>query len=844
MPEAREVAAIRHPAEAQFRLLVDAMTDEAVVLLDPDGRASTWNTGAERVTGRGAEQVIGRSVSWFYPDEDVQAGRPLRDLQDAEARGRIEGEGWRCRGDGTRFWASVVITALRDRDASLIGFALVARDQTERTRAEDAHAEKIREHAAQVAAESGERRYRFLAKAIPQIVWTARPDGVLDSFNPRWGEYTGLRTEEVRGLGWLEALHSDDVNRFLDAWSKARSNAETFEIDLRLRRADGTFRWHLARAVPVRLRAGGVVKWLGTCTDIDDQKRAEGRLGFLAEVGAVLASSLDYEATLSSLARLAVPNVADWCLVDMVEPDGALRRLAISHADPAKVDAAWNLDRLYPPDTAVTHGPLRVMQTGRTELTPDITDAMLVAVARNEGHLSVLRGLGLVSSLCTPLTARGRPLGVLTLMTAESARRYGTADILLAEELARRAALAVDSARLYRAARQAREESEAANRAKDQFLAVLSHELRTPLTPVLATVTSMLDDPEPPTDIRQALELIRGGVELEARLIDDLLDITRVAHGKLHLDRKVVNAHELVHQTLGICRSDMYGKRIRLEVSLKADRHHVEADPARLQQVFWNLIKNAVKFTPEGGCLVIRSRDEITPDGDRLIVEVSDTGIGIDPEALPWIFNAFEQGEESVTRRFGGLGLGLAISKSVTEAHGGRLWADSPGRGLGATFTLELAVAEPPALPDPTAVPLRTAEPRRGLRILLVDDNLPTLQVMTRLLRQRQYEVTAAGTMAVALEAGLREDFDLIVTDIGLPDGTGWELMSRLRQARPIPGIAMTGYGMDEDMRRSRDAGFETHMTKPVDFVKLEAVIRGISLRELPPCRILNSDEA
>jgi len=684
--------------------------------------------------------------------------------------------------------------------------------------------------AARAAADAGDRRYRFLAKAIPQIVWTARPDGELDSFNPRWAEYTGLSQDSARGRGWLVALHPDDLPRFLDAWSTALSAVETFEIDLRLRRADGAFRWHLARATAVTARAGGVVKWIGTCTDIDDQKRAEGTLRFLAEVGAVLAASLDHEDTLAGLARLAVPEVADWCFVDMVGPDGGLRRLAVSHGDPSKVEAAWGLDRLYPPDAGDPHGPSRVMRTGRTELTPEVTDAMLAAVARDTEHLAALRGLGLASSLCTPLTARGRPLGVLTLMTAESGRRYGPADVPLAEELARRAALAVDSARLYRDALQAREEAEAANRAKDQFLAVLSHELRTPLTPVLATVTAILDEPGPPEDVRPALELIRRSVELEARLIDDLLDVTRVAHGKLHLDLSVVDAHELVHQTLGICRSDLYGKRMRLEVSLKAGRHHVLADPARLQQVYWNLLKNAVKFTPDGGGLAIRSRNEDGPDGPLLVVEVTDTGIGVDPEALPRIFNAFDQGDDGVTRRFGGLGLGLAISRSVVDAHGGRLRADSPGRGLGTTFTLELTAAEAPAVLQPAASPPRTDATRPDLKILLVEDDLPTLRVMTRLLTRRGYEVISAGTMAAALEVGQREGFDLVVTDIGLPDGTGWELMRQLRLSRPgVSGIAMTGYGMDEDVRKTREAGFGAHLTKPVDFVRLEAAIRKIT---------------
>jgi CheY-like chemotaxis protein len=292
----------------------------------------------------------------------------------------------------------------------------------------------------------------------------------------------------------------------------------------------------------------------------------------------------------------------------------------------------------------------------------------------------------------------------------------------------------------------------------------------------------------------------------------------------------VVDAHTLLHQTLEICRSDLHDHRMRLELDLSAPRSHVEADAARVQQVFWNLIKNAVKFSLPGATLAIRTRNEADPaGGQRLVVEMTDTGIGIEPEVLPRIFDAFAQGEDTLTRRFGGLGLGLTISRSLVEAHGGRLTAASLGRGRGTTFTLELRAADAPAHSDRTsATPAGPTPPRRGLRILLVEDDRTTLQVMLRLLR-RQHEVKTAETLASALEVGTRQDYDLIISDISLPDGTGLELMRRLRARRPVKGIALSGLGTDEDLRRSREAGFVAHLTKPVDFPRLEALIQKVA---------------
>jgi two-component system CheB/CheR fusion protein len=392
-----------------------------------------------------------------------------------------------------------------------------------------------------------------------------------------------------------------------------------------------------------------------------------------------------------------------------------------------------------------------------------------------------------------------------------------------------------ERAALLARAQAARAEAEAANQAKDQFLAVLSHELRTPLTPVLMTVSALLDDPETSAAMRPTLEMTRHNVELEARLIDDLLDITRIVRGKMPLNREVIDAHALLHRTLEICREDIRSGDLQVTLDLSAAEHHVFADAARLQQVFWNLIKNSVKFTPPGGKLSIRTlsggHDELDSFGHHLILEVADTGIGIEHDLLPRIFDAFEQGGALARdRRMGGLGLGLAISRSIVEAHGGRLTAASAGPYQGTTFTLQLSAvsALTTAIPEPTPTVYRVAQ-GRGLRLLLVEDDESTLRVMAKLLRDRQYKVTTANTIASALEIAAAQDFDLVISDIGLPDGNGLELMKKLKNQRIIKGIALSGFGMDEDIQKSQEAGFVAHLTKPIDFQKLEATIQRVS---------------
>jgi PAS domain S-box-containing protein len=374
-----------------------------------------------------------------------------------------------------------------------------------------------------------------------------------------------------------------------------------------------------------------------------------------------------------------------------------------------------------------------------------------------------------------------------------------------------------------------------ANQAKDHFLATLSHELRTPLTPVLAVISGLQEDQRLPEDVLLHLAMVRRNVELEARLIDDMLDLTRVSRGKLELHREAADLRQVIDHALQTASNDLLAKRLKLVLDLAAGDHALWADTPRVIQVFWNLFSNAVKFTPSEGTIAVRSWREESAAGPQLVVEVADTGIGIEPDALADIFDAFQQGEQAITRRYGGLGLGLAISKAIVELHGGKLTAASAGRGQGSVFSVRLPVGDlrsRPAAPEAAvAAPDgdRPAAADAELHILLVEDHADTAEAMADLLREMGHRVTVAHSVAAGLAAAERRTggrIDLVLSDLGLPDGTGLDLMTELHGRYGVKGIALSGYGMEEDVRRSLEAGFERHLTKPVNLQALQSAIQ------------------
>jgi signal transduction histidine kinase/CheY-like chemotaxis protein len=378
-----------------------------------------------------------------------------------------------------------------------------------------------------------------------------------------------------------------------------------------------------------------------------------------------------------------------------------------------------------------------------------------------------------------------------------------------------------------------RQELIGANAAKDQFLALLSHELRNPLSPVIAMVGELEASAPDSPEVRRALEVIRRNVELEARLIDDLLDVTRISKGKLQLSLETVSVHEILQRSYEICREDIAAKDLKIEFRLKAERAYVNGDPARLQQVFWNLIKNSVKFTPANGRIVIET---FNPSPRSIEIRTTDTGIGIEADQMERIFNAFEQGQSSITRRFGGLGLGLAISKAMVSAHGGIIRAESHGKDRGAVFivTLDTVDSPVPASADGDKRPSRGAdakEPRvkkPERRVLVVDDHFDTCTGMKMMLERRGYRVTVAHSADQAVEKTRHEQFDLVISDIGLPDRSGYELMQELSTTKGLRGIALSGFGMENDVSRARAAGFSEHLTKPINFDRLEESIQSL----------------
>ncbi|HMH03625.1 MAG TPA: ATP-binding protein, partial [Candidatus Udaeobacter sp.] len=367
--------------------------------------------------------------------------------------------------------------------------------------------------------------------------------------------------------------------------------------------------------------------------------------------------------------------------------------------------------------------------------------------------------------------------------------------------------------------------AEKASKAKDDFLAALSHELRTPLTPALAAANYLASNASKvPAEFAEDLEIIKRNVRLQARLIDDLLDLTRITRGKLQLHLEPVDANAVVRDAIEIANSAILSKKLSVSTELGAEKHHIRGDSIRLQQIFWNLINNAVKFTPSGGQIAVRTYNDNT---GHFRFEITDNGIGIERERLASIFTPFEQADPSVSRQFGGLGLGLAISKHLIDLHHGRIEAESRGRSFGTTFKITLDTL-PEGAAETSADSASSKHVPKQLRILLVEDHRDTRHAMSRLLTHFGHQTSVADSTRRALEMMASQRFDLVLCDIGLPDGSGYDVISRAKAKGPIKAVAITGFGTDEDIRRSKEAGFDFHLIKPVDFHELRTVLEQV----------------
>jgi PAS domain S-box-containing protein len=561
-------------------------------------------------------------------------------------------------------------------------------------------------------------------------------------------------------------------------------------------------------------------------------ERAHRQSTFLARAGVILGGSLDHEATLKAVAQLAVPDIADWCAVDIADAEGRLRRLGTAHVDPAKVEFARTLRERFPEDPDATGTPSHVFRTGQPAMISGITDAMLEQGARGPAHLEALRALQLHSYISVPLVANGRALGVMTFVTAESQRSYDREDLLVAQAVAERAAVAVDNARAYADAR-------AANRAKDEFLATLSHELRTPINAIMGWGQILQSGIADPSRTAHALDAIVRNAAAQARLIEDLLDLSRIISGKLRLDVELVDLDSVVSAAVLTIEPASQVKGLRIHTVVEDGTSRVYGDRQRLQQAVWNLLSNAVKFTPRGGSVQIHVRRV----GSQVEIMVSDTGEGVRPEVLPFVFDRFRQADSSSTRPHAGLGLGLAIVRHIVELHGGTVHAASEGPGRGATFRLRLpisvAAAEPAAAahahPAAPAVTTGSLAPGAlpdlaGTTILVVEDDADAREMVAYLLRQRHADVVVCGSVDEALREFDRRAPDVLLSDIEMPERDGFALIAAIRarsaeQGGDVPAGALTAYSRPEDRAASMMAGYDAHLSKPVDLHELIATV-------------------
>lgn len=554
---------------------------------------------------------------------------------------------------------------------------------------------------------------------------------------------------------------------------------------------------------------------------------------FLAESSNVLTSSLDYETSLKDMARLAVPVMADFCFFDIITSNQMIQRVAWAHAEPSKQQYFDNIWRFLPSLTLTEHPLCNALLSNSTQLISEATESWQQLAASCKQSLP---DLTIHSLLVVPLSARERLLGALIFCLTDPNRHYSPADLRLAEELARRAALAIDNAQLYRESQLARGQAEEASRLKDEFLATVSHELRTPLTGILGWAQLLRSNKLDEAGRTHAIQAMERAAKAQAQLINDLLDVTRIISGKLYLEIESIDLYSVIEVAIDTIRPTAAAKDIQISLSLNPGVNTVLGDADRLQQVILNLISNAIKFTPNGGHIEV----QLVKAGHYVEIAISDSGQGISAEFLPHVFERFRQVDGSTTRRHGGLGLGLAIVRHLVELHGGFVRAFSPGLGLGSVFTINLPINISHQIErnrqllssssidnefSCTSVPMLN-----GLRLLIVDDQADVRNLLSKLLSSFNINVRVASSARQALKI-LKEWLpDLLVSDIGMPVEDGYMLIRQVRALPPtqgglIPALALTAFARNEDRHYALSAGYHAYLTKPIEPCELLNII-------------------
>ncbi|EAZ90242.1 hybrid sensor histidine kinase/response regulator [Crocosphaera chwakensis] len=626
---------------------------------------------------------------------------------------------------------------------------------------------------------------------------------------------------------WLnDSIHPDDRDRVQVIIETAIALNEDYEAEYRVIHPDGSLHWVLGRGRIIDHVNGQPNRMIGITVDITEQKQAQlekeqllaqqkrssERYRFLSEISILLSSSLDdYKTTLNRVTHLAVPIIADWCFIDLIEDD-QVNRVSIAYSDPHQSELAKEVLK-YPPENNLYDPPAKVLFEQKSLLISEFTDEMISKATKNLEHEKVIQKTYPLSLMAVPLVARQNTLGVITFVTTGySNRRLTTEDLAIAEEIGRRAAQAVDNAWLYH-------QAQIANRAKDDFLAMLSHELRTPLNPIIGWCELLNRGNLSPEQTKQAVEIIDRNAKLQSHLIEDLLDVSRILQGKLHLQKCSLDLKTIILSAIETVQLMAKKSSVTIETKLDTDVHPISGDITRLHQVVWNLLSNAIKFSPSHSTVTV----SLSAVDGMALIEIKDQGKGIEPEFLPYIFDRFSQSESSKNRDYGGLGLGLTIVRNLVEMHDGKIKADSLGINQGATFT----VAFPILYEDKKTVTdeepkISTLTNLEGIKVLIVDDEPDSLNLLVCVFQSQKAHIKAVMSGFEALEIVESFQPNILISDINMPLMSGHDLLHKIQSLFPtlknkLLAIAFSANASESDIEKSLKVGFIHHLVKPIN---------------------------